>query len=62
VPKTRSDKIMRREVRDGVMSNPIGDISTLANPEAIDKIGRAKKDILAADIPYNKELHVTFSC
>lgn len=40
----------------------MGDISTFANPEAVDGIGRAKKDILAADIPYNKELHVTFSC
>lgn len=43
---------MRRVVRDKVIGNPIGDISTLVNPEAIDEIGRAKKDILAADIPY----------
>ena len=62
VPKTRSGKIMRREVRDEVMSNTIGDISTLANPEVIDEIERSKKNILAADIPYNKELHMTFSC
>ena len=50
VPKTRSGKIMRREVRDEVMSNPIGDISTLTNPETIDEIGRAKKRIFLLQI------------
>lgn len=42
VPKTRSGKIMRRVVRDKVIGNPIGDISTLANPEAVEEIGRAR--------------------
>lgn len=42
VPKTRSGKIMRRLIRAQLMGEPIGDISTLANPEAVDAIGKAK--------------------
>jgi acetyl-CoA synthetase len=38
VPKTRSGKIMRRVIRAKAMGNPVGDISTLMNPEAVDGI------------------------
>ncbi len=38
IPKTRSGKIMRRLVRAKVLGLPLGDISTLRNPEAIDEI------------------------
>ncbi|MDH7597389.1 MAG: acetate--CoA ligase [Methanothrix sp.] len=38
VPKTRSGKIMRRVIRAKAMGQPVGDISTLANPEAVDAI------------------------
>ncbi|MFQ6055557.1 MAG: AMP-binding protein, partial [Methanosarcinales archaeon] len=42
VPKTRSGKIMRRVIRAKALGQSVGDISTLANPEAVDEIGRAK--------------------
>lgn len=38
VPKTRSGKIMRRVVRARVLGEPLGDLSTLRNPEAVDEI------------------------
>ncbi len=41
IPKTRSGKIMRRLVRAKVLGLPLGDISTLRNPEAIDEIAYA---------------------
>ena len=42
VPKTRSGKIMRRVIRAKAIGEPVGDISTLADPETVDEIGRAK--------------------
>jgi len=42
VPKTRSGKIMRRVIRAKALGKDTGDISTLANPEAVDEIGKAK--------------------
>jgi acetyl-CoA synthetase len=42
VPKTRSGKIMRRVIRAKATGEKVGDISTLANPEAVEEIGRAK--------------------
>jgi acetyl-CoA synthetase len=42
VPKTRSGKIMRRVIRAKAIGEQVGDISTLANPEAVDGIGEAK--------------------
>jgi acetyl-CoA synthetase len=42
VPKTRSGKIMRRVIRAKAMGQEVGDTSTLANPEAVDEIGKAK--------------------
>lgn len=41
VPKTRSGKIMRRVIRSKVLGLDLGDISTLANPEAIDELTKA---------------------
>ncbi|MCL7414565.1 MAG: acetate--CoA ligase [ANME-2 cluster archaeon] len=38
LPKTRSGKIMRRIVRSALISKEVGDISTLANPEAVKEI------------------------
>ncbi|MBN1323442.1 MAG: acetyl-coenzyme A synthetase, partial [Methanotrichaceae archaeon] len=38
VPKTRSGKIMRRVVKAKALGNPTGDLSALANPEAVDAI------------------------
>ncbi len=42
VPKTRSGKIMRRVVKARVLGEPLGDISTLMNPEAVDEVAYAK--------------------
>ena len=42
VPKTRSGKIMRRVIRAKALDQPIGDISTLSNPNAVEEIGKAK--------------------
>jgi len=41
VPKTRSGKIMRRIIRAKAIGESVGDISTLANPEAVEGIGDA---------------------
>jgi acetyl-CoA synthetase len=41
VPKTRSGKIMRRIIRAKAIGEKVGDISTLANPEAVEGIGDA---------------------
>ncbi len=43
LPKTRSGKIMRRVVRSALISKEVGDISTLANPEAVKEIEDAVK-------------------
>ncbi len=42
LPKTRSGKIMRRVIRAKALNQPVGDISTLANPEAVEEIGKGK--------------------
>jgi acetyl-CoA synthetase len=42
VPKTRSGKIMRRVIRSKALGQEVGDTSTLANPEAVEEIGKAK--------------------
>jgi acetyl-CoA synthetase len=42
VPKTRSGKIMRRVVRAVATGKPPGDVSTLANPEAVEEIRKAR--------------------
>lgn len=38
LPKTRSGKIMRRVIKAKVKGEDVGDITTLANPEAVDKL------------------------
>jgi acetyl-CoA synthetase len=38
VPKTRSGKIMRRVIKAKALGNPTGDLSALANPDAVDAI------------------------
>lgn len=42
LPKTRSGKIMRRVIKAKALGEPVGDISTLANPEAVEEIGKGK--------------------
>jgi acetyl-CoA synthetase len=42
LPKTRSGKIMRRVIKAKVLGQDLGDITTLRNPEAIEKIAKAK--------------------
>jgi len=44
LPKTRSGKIMRRILKRLFTGEPLGDLSTLANPECIDEI---RKKILS---------------
>jgi len=38
LPKTRSGKIMRRILKKLINNEPIGDITTLANPESVEKL------------------------
>ncbi len=42
LPKTRSGKIMRRVIKAKAKGEPVGDISTLSNPEAVDGLDNAK--------------------
>lgn len=44
LPKTRSGKIMRRLLRNLYLGNPVGDISTLINPEVLANIQEAIKN------------------
>jgi acetyl-CoA synthetase len=41
LPKTRSGKIMRRVIKAKVKGEDVGDITTLADPEAVDELDRA---------------------
>ena len=41
VPKTRSGKIMRRILKSLVRDDPIGDLTTLLNPETVDELKKA---------------------
>ena len=40
VPKTRSGKIMRRVLKALVRHEPVGDLTTLQNPESVDELKR----------------------
>jgi acetyl-CoA synthetase len=40
LPKTRNQKIMRRVIRSLAMGEPAGDLSSLANPEAVEALRR----------------------
>jgi acetyl-CoA synthetase len=42
LPKTRSGKIMRRVIKAKAKGEPVGDLSTLANPEAVDALDHLK--------------------
>ena len=44
LPKTRSGKIMRRLLRKALTGEEMGDLSTLSNPESVEKI----KEVVAA--------------
>jgi acetyl-CoA synthetase len=40
LPKTRNQKIMRRVIRSLAMNLPVGDLSSLSNPETVDHLAR----------------------
>jgi acetyl-CoA synthetase len=42
LPKTRNAKIMRRLIRNKFLGKPLGDISSLENPQALDEIDKAR--------------------
>jgi acetyl-CoA synthetase len=42
LPKTRNAKVMRRMVRAAYLGEPLGDTSSLVNPEAVEEIRKAK--------------------
>jgi acetyl-CoA synthetase len=53
LPKTRSFKVMRRLIRDIYCDRPIGDLSSLDNPSALDEIRRAASTaVLSANVQY----------
>jgi acetyl-CoA synthetase len=41
LPKTRNAKIMRRVIRAKYIGEPLGDITSLENPAAVEEVGRA---------------------
>ena len=42
LPKTRNAKIMRRVIRASYLGEPLGDITSLENPAAVEEIGRGR--------------------
>jgi acetyl-CoA synthetase len=42
LPKTRNAKVMRRMIRSAYLGQPLGDTSSLVNPEAVEEIGRVR--------------------
>jgi acetyl-CoA synthetase len=42
LPKTRNAKIMRRVIRARYLDEPLGDVSSLENPAAVEEIGNAR--------------------
>jgi acetyl-CoA synthetase len=40
LPKTRSGKIMRRVLKALLLNEPVGDVTTLLNPECVDDLKR----------------------
>ena len=40
LPRTRNGKIMRRVVRNLLVGEPVGDLSSLDNPESLDAVAR----------------------
>lgn len=45
LPKTRSGKIMRRTIKDIMLDNPLGDVSTMEDESAVNEIEEACEDI-----------------
>ncbi|MEM5790526.1 MAG: acetate--CoA ligase [Candidatus Aenigmatarchaeota archaeon] len=45
LPKTRSGKIMRRIIKNLIKREDVGDISTLANPECVEKLKKIIQEI-----------------
>jgi acetyl-CoA synthetase len=43
LPRTRNMKTMRRVIRSVLLGEPAGDLSTLANPEALEELRRAAR-------------------
>ena len=43
LPKTRSGKIMRRILKNLLIDKPLGELSTVVNPECIDEIKKQLK-------------------
>ena len=42
LPRTRNAKILRRVIRAGYLGQPLGDVSSLENPAAVEEISRAR--------------------
>jgi acetyl-CoA synthetase len=42
IPKTRNAKVMRRVIKAAYLGEPLGDLSALVNPEAIEEIRQAR--------------------
>jgi acetyl-CoA synthetase len=42
LPKTRNAKIMRRVIRARYLGEPLGDVTSLENPAAVEEIGKAR--------------------
>jgi acetyl-CoA synthetase len=42
LPKTRNAKVMRRLIRSAYLGQPLGDVTSLENPEAVEDIKRAE--------------------
>jgi acetyl-CoA synthetase len=42
IPKTRNAKVMRRVIRAAFLGEPLGDLSALLNPEAVEEIRQAE--------------------
>jgi acetyl-CoA synthetase len=42
LPKTRNAKIMRRVIRARYLDEPLGDVTSLENPSAVEEIARAR--------------------
>ena len=49
LPKTRSGKIMRRLLRDIASDSELGDVTTLRDPDVMEKIGAAMKEDSSED-------------
>ena len=45
LPKTRSGKIMRRILRKLFTGEDLGDLSTLANPQSVEKLKETIKNV-----------------